>query len=199
MKIENVVRFAEFLNRFSAIKRNVTLSSTGERENDAEHSFQVALVSWQIAEGLKLSLDIGLLLKYALVHDLVEVYAGDTDPFISPKEYIASKDAREEESRLRIQNEFSSFTSLHKVIASYKTLSDDESKLVHLVDKMLSDINTVLSSDPYYTANRVTREAWRTWIDAKIQKAHIDNKDVSTFVETFLSYVEKSVTFSPTL
>lgn len=80
MKLElpNIINFTKLLNKFCDIER-VIHSNGGDRlENDVEHSYRLAMLAWYIISSNKLSLDLDLVIKYALVHDLVEVYAGDT-------------------------------------------------------------------------------------------------------------------------
>ena len=156
MEIKNIVAFTEFLGKMSAIKRTVKLKATNDFENDAEHSFQVALVSWYIADALKIPVNMERLLAYALVHDLVEIHAGDTDPFKGSKEYVDLKEAREKEALKTIRDSFPLFPSLPATIEGYEALADEESAIVHFVDKMLPDINTWLANDPYYPNNKIT-------------------------------------------
>ena len=46
-------------------------------ENDTEHSYNLAMTAWYLAKWFP-ELNRDLLIRYALVHDLVEVHAGDT-------------------------------------------------------------------------------------------------------------------------
>lgn len=57
-------------------------------ETIAEHIFRVALMSWILADLKKEDLNIERLIKMALIHDLCEIYAGDTTPYdsILPKD-----------------------------------------------------------------------------------------------------------------
>jgi len=72
------MRFIALIHKFQHVERRVFAKGKDIRENDVEHSYQLTVVSWFIASCNNLSLDKDLLIKYGLVHDLVEVYAGDT-------------------------------------------------------------------------------------------------------------------------
>lgn len=52
-------------------------------ESIAEHTFRVALMAWLLGSQKKHNLKIERLIKMALVHDLCEIYAGDTTPYDS--------------------------------------------------------------------------------------------------------------------
>jgi 5'-deoxynucleotidase YfbR-like HD superfamily hydrolase len=67
---------------FYHVKRDMPLPA-GERrwENDAEHSWSVALLACALAPEVDPQLDLGKIAQYAIAHDLVEVYADDTSTF----------------------------------------------------------------------------------------------------------------------
>ena len=59
------------------LRRNLVIDGS-RRENDAEHSWHLAMMAMLLEEYSAEPVDIERVLKIALVHDLVEVYAGDT-------------------------------------------------------------------------------------------------------------------------
>ncbi|HUB92905.1 MAG TPA: HD domain-containing protein [Verrucomicrobiae bacterium] len=65
----------------ASIKRNHMHIGSDQHENDIEHSFTVALLCWFICEHYTLPLDHAKVLKYAMAHDFVERYAGDTNTY----------------------------------------------------------------------------------------------------------------------
>lgn len=76
-------------------RRTINLNSR-RRENDAEHSWSFALYALILQEYASDSIDINKVIKMALVHDLVEVYAGDT--FAYDSKGYEDKSRREQES-----------------------------------------------------------------------------------------------------
>lgn len=69
----------------SKVDRNHHILGSDRAENDVEHSYSVAILCWYLNDKLKLNLDIAKVLKYALVHDFPEVYAGDVNTFARKK------------------------------------------------------------------------------------------------------------------
>lgn len=63
------------------------------RENDAEHSFSLAIAAAVLAEYSNEPVDITKVMKMVLVHDAVEIYAGDT--YCYDDEGAKTKEARE--------------------------------------------------------------------------------------------------------
>ncbi len=120
---------------FALVERNHYLAGSARHENDAEHTMTVALLCWAIVEQNNLNLDIAKVLKYAIVHDLPEVHAGDVNTFASPIERN-EKVLRETEAKERIKQEFGGFPDLSKTIYAYDDKKDNESLFVWTVDKM---------------------------------------------------------------
>src|SRR4051812_45990207 len=67
------------------------------KENDAEHSFSLGLAAVCLAPLMNPDLDLGLVAKYALIHDLPEIYSGDVSVYAEAKER-ESKAQREDEA-----------------------------------------------------------------------------------------------------
>lgn len=63
------------------------------RENDAEHSFSLAIAAAVLAEYSNEPVDVTKVMKMVLVHDAVEIYAGDT--YCYDEEGAKTKEARE--------------------------------------------------------------------------------------------------------
>jgi putative hydrolase of HD superfamily len=161
-------------------------------ENDAEHSFQLAMICWQLAETKNLKLNKTKILQYALVHDLVEVYAGDTDPHKSSESYLLSKDEREARAMKKIKKSFPNFSALSKAIEGYERKKDKESRLVYVMDKILPVINTYKVGDKYYVQNKVTYEKYVAWFAKR--KGTIDLTDIycDDLIKELLRFLKKN-------
>jgi 5'-deoxynucleotidase YfbR-like HD superfamily hydrolase len=97
---------------------------------------------------------------YALVHDLVEVYAGDTPAFPNTrvrKKYLklSDKEERELRARKRIEVEFPHIASW---IERYDSKVDEESMLVYSLEKLVTEINIYLDNGRSDKAQEVTLE-----------------------------------------
>ena len=96
-KLQNQLKFLEIADGMKQIFRQTTLIDGSRYENDAEHSWHFALMAMTLVEHCVLDdVNIDRVIKMAIVHDLVEVFAGDT-----PANDIAAnetKDIREREA-----------------------------------------------------------------------------------------------------
>lgn len=127
------------------------------RENDAEHSFSLGIVALCVAPLFDEKLDLSRICTYALIHDLEEIYAGDT-PIYSEPELLASKPEREQAARIELRRQFGeSFPWLIEYVDNYVYLKDDESRFVYALDKMLPHTFVILGN---YHAAKPTRLAY---------------------------------------
>ncbi len=103
MDAEKIKRQLQFLletDRMKNIERRNLIADGSRRENDAEHSWHLALFALVLAEYAPAQTDVNRAIRMAVVHDLVEVYAGDT--FCYDKAAAADKKEREEAAARRL-------------------------------------------------------------------------------------------------
>ncbi len=140
-QISALNKFIQFLQDFGKVKRVVLIKDEKRRQNDAEHSFELAMLAWYIIESKKLKLNKNLAIQYALVHDLVEVYAGDTYLFTKDENHKNSQAKRERAAALKIKKRFPEFKNLHQLIKNYEGLKDEEGRFVYALDKVIPILN----------------------------------------------------------
>ncbi|WP_432926851.1 HD domain-containing protein [Microbispora sp. CA-135349] len=128
------------IDRSSVVPQDVT-----RRENDAEHSFALGLAAVCLAPLIDEALDPGRIARYALVHDLPEVHAGDVSVYAGPAER-EKKAVREEEAREIITRDFGgTFPWLVEDLYGYTAQRDPESRFVYALDKLLPHVNVLLA------------------------------------------------------
>jgi putative hydrolase of HD superfamily len=156
LKLEDILSFTKLLNKFQEVERVLYVPGTNKLENDAEHSYQLAMLAWYILSNNSFNLNKDLVIKYALIHDLVEVYAGDTFLYSKDQNEHNSKNDREESARLRIKEEFLSFEDLHETISNYENKKDAESNFVYVLDKIHPVIQLYLDNGRMWKEREVT-------------------------------------------
>ncbi|MGQ4912582.1 MAG: HD domain-containing protein [Candidatus Thorarchaeota archaeon] len=73
------IRFIVEIDRLKTVVRQTSLVDRSRQENDAEHSWHIAVMALVLSEYSNHDdIDIYRVVKMLLVHDLVEIYAGDT-------------------------------------------------------------------------------------------------------------------------
>ncbi len=183
---EQLLNFISFTNKFQHIKRILFVTDEDRDENDAEHSFQLAFVAWYLIAAQKLKkYDINKVIKYAIVHDLVETYAGDTY-FEADQKSKDTKHLRESKALQKITQDFAEFPEMIELINKYEERKDNESKFVYTLDKMLPVLNIYLDKGRSWKRDKVSFEMIRNK-DKKIK----ENKDVMKTWMKFMELVEK--------
>jgi len=99
-RLEKQKEFMLEIDKAKNIFRQTHLSGHGRRENDAEHSWHMALMAFLLMEHANEEVDILRVIKMILIHDLVEIDAGDT--YAYDVEGNQTKRAREEAAADRI-------------------------------------------------------------------------------------------------
>ncbi|EGD44622.1 HD domain protein [Nocardioidaceae bacterium Broad-1] len=75
------LEFIAEADRLKTILRASPLAAADRRENDAEHSWHLALMVLLLAEYADEPIDVGHAIKLVIIHDMVEIYAGDSPVF----------------------------------------------------------------------------------------------------------------------
>ena len=92
-RINRQLLFSAEIDRMTAIARRTMLIDKRRRENDAEHSWHIAVMAMLFGEYAAEPVDLGRAVQMCVVNDLVEIIAGDT--FAYDLEGNADKEERE--------------------------------------------------------------------------------------------------------
>ena len=99
-RLRQQLRFLIEIDKIKQIFRKCRLVDGTRYENDAEHSWHLALLAMTLSEHANAPVDPLQLLRMILIHDIVEIDAGDT--FVYDTAGEATKRAREEKAADRI-------------------------------------------------------------------------------------------------
>lgn len=190
MDIQKAFGFIRLTQKFRNIVRDVHVGHDDRYENDMEHSYQLAMFVWYLTSTNSLSYDVNKLIRYALIHDLVETYAGDTPALTSSAEKIQSKEAREDQAFAQILEEIPEFGELREVWENYKQKVDQESRLVYVLDKVMPILNELQYDSHYYSKNEITFEKWSKWLQSKLDNAQFSELEDAGFMKALLDYLE---------
>ena len=148
---EKVIELAQLCLRFGRVNR-VTYHEDGKRfETDTDHTVMLAVIACAFAAQHNPFLDVGRVAQFAIVHDLVEAYAGDTNSLIArtdagPDDATRTKEAREAAALDRIRCEFTAdFPWLTDTIDAYESLAQPEARFVKALDKVLPKVTHILN------------------------------------------------------
>jgi putative hydrolase of HD superfamily len=124
-------------SRLVQVERTRILHPDGRAENDAEHSFMLAKVAPELAHLLYPELDENLVARFAVLHDDVEAYVGDTPTDMLANLDQQSKDKLESAGLKQLGHEYAHLPSYVKLIEQYEAQSVPEARFVRAVDKLM--------------------------------------------------------------
>lgn len=136
------------------------------------------MAAWLIIEKDKLPLNVDLSLRYALVHDLVEVYAGDS--FALDPVQVAAKADKEAAAIQSLEN--NPLTSdLAKSIQEYESLANEEAKFIYSLDKLMPAFGVLYGNGSIWKDHRMSQPDWEDKFRAKIE--------TSQYTQPYLQFV----------
>lgn len=135
-RIEKQLAFALEIDKAKSVFRQTHLSGNGRNENDAEHSWHMAVMAYLLKEYSNEELDIAKVMLMCLIHDIVEIDAGDT--YAYDKEGLKTQKAREDAAKERIfsilpEEQKREMIALFDEFEEYETA---ESKFAHAMDNI---------------------------------------------------------------
>ena len=95
-QIEKRMDFLICADKMKSIYRQTLLADKSRRETDAEHSWHLALMAMVFSDLAPEGVDINRVIKMVIIHDLVEIFAGDT--FCYDEKAVLDKAERENAS-----------------------------------------------------------------------------------------------------
>ncbi len=135
-RIKKQLEFALEIDKVKNVLRQTHLSNNGRNENDAEHSWHMAIMAYLLKEYANEKVDIAKVMIMCLMHDIVEIDAGDT--YAYDLESLQSQRDREDAAKQRIysilpKEQAKEFVDLFDEFKAYETA---ESKFAQAMDNI---------------------------------------------------------------
>ena len=174
--------FNDLILPFYSVERDMPMPVKDRRnENDAEHSWSLALMACALAPMIEPRLDVGKICQLAIVHDLVELHAGDVSVFSSDSSKHQAKQENESAALEKIKKDFSEFAWLTSILDEYERQDSDEAKFVRAVDKLTPPLMRAKDNGQYFKDTNVTLEKFKQFIVTPVKKAEASPR-VAEFV-----------------
>lgn len=190
-RLKKQIQFIVEIDKVKNIFRQTYLADGNRKENDAEHSWHIALMAVLLQEYANEEVDVLKVMTMVLIHDLVEIDAGDTYAY----DYEGAKTKREREVKaagrifgLLPEDQGSYMRSLWDEFEEYETA---DAKYAHVLDNfqplLLNDASGgrswqehVVHRHQIYKRNEKVPEGalavWETMkeiIDAHVEKGNV--------------------------
>ena len=135
-RLKKQLDFALEIDKEKNIFRQTHLSGHGRNENDAEHAWHMAIMAYLLRDYSNEPVDITRVMLMCLIHDVVEIDAGDT--YAYDAEGLKTQKAREEAAKERIYSLLpeDQKKELAAVFDDFEESKTPESKFAHAMDNL---------------------------------------------------------------
>lgn len=159
-KLYEQVNFLMEIDKVKGILRqSVILGDANRRENDAEHSWHMAVCAITLKEYVTFEkVDMERVLKMILLHDLVEIYCDDTPAFSNyskEEKYYKELAAAEKIFSLLPRDQYREYFDLW---VEFENMETDESKFANVFDRFQGFIQNLSSDGHTWKKWNVTKE-----------------------------------------
>lgn len=180
---ERLKRQMDFLlevDKLKFINRQTYLSDGSRKENDAEHSWHLAMFAVLLSEYSNEEVDLVKVITMVLIHDIVEIDAGDTYAY----DTVGNQTKREREVkaadrlfRILPEDQGKRFRELWEEFEAYET---PEAKFAHVCDNV----------QPLMLNHATDGRSWR---ERGIRRSQVEdrNKRISEGSETMRAYIDE--------
>lgn len=135
-RLKKQLDFCLEIDKEKNIFRQTSLSGHGRKENDAEHAWHMSIMAYLLKEYANEEVDIARVMIMCLIHDIVEIDAGDT--YAYDEESLQTQKEREDAAKQRIyallpEEQRDEMIALFDEFEAYET---PEAKFAHAMDNL---------------------------------------------------------------
>ena len=154
------IAFIQELDKLKAVYRKAMVKADNNRyENSAEHSWHIALMAHTFAPYANDKVDINRVTLMLLLHDIVEIDAGDTFAFAEPKD-LAAQEAKELAAAERIFGLLPSAQAEHFLTTwlEFEAAETEDGQFAKAMDRILPLIQNMQNNGGSWAENNVARD-----------------------------------------
>lgn len=155
--IIRVFDFVKEIDKMKTVLRRSLIYDGSKREDDAEHSWHLAMMAILFEKYAPFPLNMEKILKMTLVHDLVEVYAGDT--FAYDVVGYSDKAEREKKAADKLFSLCPEAKALRALWEEFDAEETNDAKYAASLDRIQPFISNALNEGYTWVLNGVTKDA----------------------------------------
>ena len=181
-ELDSLLLFTAEIDKMTGVSRRTLLLDRSRRENDAEHSWHIAVMSMIFADFASGQVDTDRAVMMCLVHDLVEIYAGDT--FAYDRAGYADKAAREAAAADRV---FSMLPGgrggeLRALWEEFDALETSDAKYAACMDRLQPFLHNTLTGG-------------HTWVEGHVSRSQVEARMavIKDFMPMLWPWIEENI------
>ncbi len=184
-RLDRQLLFTAEIDRMTDILRQTMLISGKRRENDAEHSWHIAVMAMLLTEYAAEPVDIGRVVRMCVVHDMVEIEAGDTFAYDDQGNIGKAERERFAADKLFSRLPEDQGSMIRGLWEEFDAMETPDAKYAACVDRLQPFLHNVLTDGHTWRNGKVARasvekrisvirefmpEVYR-WMEANIERA----------------------------
>lgn len=182
LRLDQQLKFTAEIDKMTAILRRTLLVDGSRRENDAEHSWHIAVMALYFKEYCVAPVNVERAVKMCLVHDLIEIYAGDTFAY----DPVGNKDKAERETaaadKLFAQLPQEQGSELRALWEEFDAMQTNDAKYAACMDRLQPFLHNTLTKG-------------HTWIGTGTCRANVEKRMavIREFMPEVYKWVDKNI------
>jgi putative hydrolases of HD superfamily len=157
--LDRQVGFLLEADRLKTVLRQTTLTDRSRRENSAEHSWHLALMALVLAEHAPTGTDLGRVMAMVVLHDLVEIDAGDLFAYAAPADQARQEQAeRAAADRLFALLPPAQASSLRTLWEEFEERATAEAKFARALDRLQPMLINMVTDGGTWAVHGVTAD-----------------------------------------
>ncbi len=181
-RLDKQLLFTAEIDKMTSVLRHTVLIDKSRRENDAEHSWHIAVMCLLFKEYAAEEVDVFRAAAMCVIHDLIEIYAGDTFAFDSK----ANED-KEERERKAADKLFSILPAdqgekIRSLWEEFDEMRTSDSKYANCMDRLQPFLHNTLTEG-------------HTWVEAKASRVNVETRDaiIKQFMPEVYKWIDSNI------
>lgn len=182
IRLDQQLRFTAEIDKMTAIFRRTMLIDGSRRENDAEHSWHIAVMALIFEEYAAEPVNVSRAVKMCVVHDLIEIYAGDTFAY----DVAGNADKAEREAaaadKLFAQLPNEQGAEIRSLWEEFDAMQTPDAKYAACMDRLQPFLHNTLTSG-------------HTWVESGTARKSVEKRMaiIKDFMPEVYKWVEKNL------
>jgi len=171
-RIDRQLAFLAEADKLKSVERGTTLHDKSRQENSGEHSWHIALYAVIMAEHAVKPVDVNRVIKMLLVHDLVEIDAGDVPIHSTAARDTAAQEAAEQAAADRIFGLLppDQAEDLRALWEEFEAAETDDAIFAKSIDRVQPVISNLEAGGASWIDYNVTRDQLETRVAGKVKR-----------------------------
>lgn len=150
------IHFILEIDKLKSVLRRTYLPGTTRKENDAEHSWHLAVMAMVLSDYANEKIDTNKVIKMVLIHDIVEIKAGDT--FCYDSEGAAIKAEKEKRAAQELYGLLPQEQGQHflQIWEEYEDGQSPEAKFARALDRLMPMLHNYFSEGKTWQEHGIT-------------------------------------------